>query len=238
MGISKIKNIIRRYYLFRPLVWGKHIYELEKVSWKNRTSRQYSRVLPWFRDNGDKTLRLNYDLNEQATVFDLGGYEGQWASDIFSKYGCTVLIFEPYKDFAEKIKVRFSNNKRVSVFDFGLADEDKVVQLSLSADASSLFKTAENSVQVELKKASAFLINQDINKIDLMKVNIEGGEYDLMDHLIESGVIKKIKNIQIQFHDFVPNGESRMRKIQNELSRTHFTTYSYEFVWENWKLKE
>jgi hypothetical protein len=126
----------------------------------------------------------------------------------------------------------------VNVFDFGLADEDKVVQLSLSADASSLFKTEENSVQVELKKASTFLIDQNINRIDLMKINIEGGEYDLMDHLIESGVIKKIKNVQIQFHDFVPDAESRMRKIQNGLSKTHFTTYSYEFVWENWRLKE
>ena len=238
MGISKIKDIIRRYYLFRPLVWGKHIYELEKGIWKNRKSRQYNRVLPWFRDNGDKTLRLNYDLNEQATVFDLGGYEGQWASDIFSKYGCTVLIFEPYKDFADKIKVRFSNNRRVNVFDFGLADEDKVVQLSLSADASSLFKIAENAVQVELKKASTFLVDHNIGMIDLMKINIEGGEYDLMDHLIGSGVIKKIKNVQIQFHDFVPDAERRMRKIQKELSNTHYTTYSYEFVWENWKLKE
>ena len=44
------------------------------------------RAAQWFKDNGDKTHRLNYNLNEKSIVFDLGGYEGQWASDIFSKY--------------------------------------------------------------------------------------------------------------------------------------------------------
>ena len=47
----------------------------------------------WYDDNGDKTHRLNYDLDENAIVFDLGGYEGQWSSDIFSKYCCHIYIF-------------------------------------------------------------------------------------------------------------------------------------------------
>ena len=44
----------------------------------------------WFRDKGDQTLRLNYDLNEHSVVFDLGGYEGQWSADIFQRYQCNV----------------------------------------------------------------------------------------------------------------------------------------------------
>ena len=39
----------------------------------------------WIKHQGDKTHRLNYDLNEHSLVFDIGGYEGQWANDIFSK---------------------------------------------------------------------------------------------------------------------------------------------------------
>ena len=46
-------------------------------------SPQEKRVLPWIKDKGDKTFRLNYDLHEDSLVFDLCGYEGQWASDIF-----------------------------------------------------------------------------------------------------------------------------------------------------------
>ena len=30
----------------------------------------------WFADRGDQTLRLDYDLNENSVVLDLGGYHG------------------------------------------------------------------------------------------------------------------------------------------------------------------
>ena len=68
-----------------------------------------------------------------------------------------------------------------------------------------------------------------------MKINIEGAEYDLLDHLIETGFIANIINLQIQFHEFVPNAKERMENIQKRLEKTHALTYQHEFVWENWK---
>lgn len=199
---------------------------------------QAKRAKPWFMINGDKTLRLNYgDLNEQSVVFDLGGYEGQWASDIYAKYNCFVFIFEPVIAFADDIKERFANNKKIRVFSFGLSSQNSVVNISLSANASSTYKAnAKNTQQITLKSVQEFLQNENITSIDLMKVNIEGGEYDLLDSLIENGFINKIKNIQVQFHDFVPDAEIRMKKIQSQLSKTHETTYQYPFIWENWRL--
>jgi hypothetical protein len=38
-------------------------------------SPQEKRVLPWIKDKGDKTFRLNYDLDENSLVFDLGGFQ-------------------------------------------------------------------------------------------------------------------------------------------------------------------
>jgi hypothetical protein len=58
-----------------------------------------------------------------------------------------------------------------------------------------------------------------------------------LEHLIETEWIKKIKNIQIQFHDFVPHAEKHMKAIQEQLKKTHFLTYQYPWVWENWELK-
>jgi len=77
----------------------------------------------------------------------------------------------------------------------------------------------------------------EISIVHFMKINIEGGEYDLLEHLLESGFISSITNIQVQFHDFVPNAEVQMNKIQHELSKTHSLTYQYPFVWENWQKK-
>ena len=71
--------------------------------------------------------------------------------------------------------------------------------------------------------------------VDLMKINIEGGEYDGLDKLVGTGLIKGIKSIQVQFHDFVPDAEKRVKDIHDKLQVTHIPTYQYEFVWENWQ---
>ena len=207
-----------------------------KVKNKLFPSVQAKRVKPWFKVNGDKTLRLNYDLNEKSIVFDLGGYEGQWASDIFSKYLPTIYVFEPFIPYANEIVKRFQKNTKVKVFSFGLGDDNKDLTIYEDADGTSTFRGSGPSHTMAIKKASAFLIENGIQRIDLMKINIEGGEYELLEELINSGFVKNIHNIQIQFHDFVPQAKDRMNAIQKKLAQTHHTTYQFEFVWENWTL--
>lgn len=196
------------------------------------------RVIPWFRDKGDSTHRQSYDLNESSVVFDLGGYEGQWASDIFSRYCCTVHIFEPVEAYAKNIQKRFERNKRMVVHPFGLGSADTEIRIGLGNDGSSAFKQTAQTALGKIVDAKEFYERGGFAEIHLMKINIEGGEYELMEHLLDTGLTTNIQNIQVQFHDFVPNAEARMKSIQNRLSMTHDLTYQYEFVWENWKLKE
>lgn len=195
------------------------------------------RFQPWFDAQGDKTLRVEYDLNDDSTVFDLGGYEGQWASDIFSRYCCNVFVFEPVPVFANAIQKRFAGNDRIRVFPFGLSSTTSISHLGLGADSSSQFKDGDDQVEVRFVNAADFLAEHDIGTIDLMKINIEGGEYDLLDHLLDTGITDRIRDIQVQFHDFVPDAETRMMRIQERLSTTHFLTYNFPFVWENWRIK-
>jgi FkbM family methyltransferase len=191
----------------------------------------------WFQANGDETLRLQYkNLTHESTVFDLGGYKGQWSSDIFARYCCEIYCFEPVREFAAAIEEKFSRNPKIHIFPFGLAEQTKSATISNSADGSSIF-TGNGQENIQLAQASSFFKENNIKQIDLIKINIEGGEYDLLDHLIESGAITMINNLQIQFHNFFPEAEQRMRTIQTNLSRTHRITWQYEFVWENWEKK-
>lgn len=193
------------------------------------------RVGAWFAAKGDKTLRVEYDLTQDSIVFDLGGYEGQWTSDIFSRYCCTVYVFEPIKRLADDICKRFVHNHRIRVFTFGLSADNSQIQLSLGDDSSSQYKDNGESVEATLIKASDFFDKYGITSIDLIKINIEGGEYDLLEHLLDTGFIAHIRDIQVQFHDFVPEAEVRMKRIQERLSKTHVLTYNFPFVWENWR---
>lgn len=193
----------------------------------------------WRRLDPEKQYRTNYpELNAHSVVFDLGGYQGQWASDIYGRYRCPIYVFEPHPDYVKKIVTRFQHNDDIKVFAFGLGNREQSLLLSTDDDSSSVFKSGDNGVPIVLKTASTFFEHHQIDRIDLMKINIEGGEYELLDHLIETGDVKKIRNLQIQFHHFVPDAASLMDKLQERLAETHAPTYLYRFFWENWRLKE
>jgi FkbM family methyltransferase len=197
---------------------------------------QSKRCDPWFKINGDKTLRLNYDLNENSIVFDIGGYKGEFAGDIFCKYGCHIYIFEPIMEYYTEIKNKFINNSKIKVFPFGLGMKDSSELISFNENSSSLFRSSEKQVLIQIKSLNGFIEDNNIFNIDLMKINIEGAEYDLLDSLISKNNHSIVQNFQIQFHDFVfSDGKERMFKIHSELVKSHSLSYQYEFVWENWK---
>jgi FkbM family methyltransferase len=189
-------------------------------------------------DKGDSNLRFDYDLDSSSVIFDLGGFDGKWSAEIYARYSANIFIFEPVKAYYNIIAGKFKRNDKVHCFNFGLAEIDKESEISVDGIASSTYIKNKRNETIIFKNAVSFFLDNKIEKIDLMKINIEGGEYDLLDLLISSGFIEKINNIQVQFHSFVPNARARMENIQKQLSITHFPTYSYEFVFENWRLKE
>ena len=77
----------------------------------------------------------------------------------------------------------------------------------------------------------------DLTIVTYINDTFEGGEFEFFEKILSSNLALKFDNIQVQFHDFVPDSDSRMKQIQNELSKTHFLTYQFEYVWENWKRK-
>jgi FkbM family methyltransferase len=189
----------------------------------------------WFADKGDQTLRLNYPLNENSIVFDLGGFHGQWTDSIWEMYKCKIFTFEPIADLARGIKSKYVDNEKVNIYEFGLSNESKQLKINWSNDGSSFNTQMIRPIDCEVKSINEFIEQNKIEEIDLMKINIEGDEFPVLNSLIESGNVLKIKNIQVQFHSFIPNAVEMRKEIQNKLAKTHKQTYNYEFVWENWE---
>jgi len=212
---------------------------------KKRYSTKYKSIFndfylsEWRKGNGDLSYRLEYPLNHNSIVFDIGGYEGRWASDIYDRYFCNLYIFEPVQEYANNIKKRFGQNNKLRVFPFGLADIDAETQISIAKDSSSIYRPElENFQTVKMTNFSNFVKDAKISFIDLMKINIEGGEYSLLKHLINTDWIESIGNLQVQFHYFIPDAVQKREKLQLELIKTHKLTYCFPFVWENWKLNK
>jgi FkbM family methyltransferase len=189
----------------------------------------------WFDDKGDEIHRINYDLDESSIVFDLGGYLGEWSEKIFNKYGCKIFIFEPVKKYYDEINNKFNNDK-IKTFKLGLSDKDSNVDVYDDGAQSSVYLKSGQKENINLVDYNNFINKNNIGVIDLMKINIEGSEFDLLEYIIKNNLHLKIKNIQVQFHKMFSDSESRRDKIRKELSKTHKLTYDYKFVWENWQL--
>ena len=206
-----------------------------RPAWRAHVKAQYK----FWEDQGDTVLRYAYDLTQDSLVFDLGGYQGDFTQGIVDKYDCTVFVFEPVPKYAEKIAERFKNNKKVKVFNFGLEDKDSKEVLYMHNDGSSVYKNQDSSekIDIEYRCISEFLKDNHVTNINLMKVNIEGGEYPLMEHMIKTGEIRLIENLQIQFHNIKEiDGKKRQKKICEELEKTHELTWAYRpFVFDSWK---
>lgn len=189
----------------------------------------------WFRDNGDNTHNLNYDLNENSTIMDLGGYTGVWVEQMINKYNPFVYVIEPVPQFYNGMVDKFKNNGKVKLLNVGVSDEDKDGFITMSNDGTSSNLQNGEKISVKFNTMEKILESFGVNEIDLLQINIEGDEYPLLEHMLKTGSINKIKNIQVQFHNGITDDVIRRENIQNGLISNGFKIrFNYPFVWESW----
>lgn len=214
---------------------------IDKLRGKNKKTKvvhDLESVQRWFKDDGDNTLRVNYNLDSNSVVFDAGGYIGDFTDKIFEKYHSNIYVFEPVKKFHEKIVERFKDKDKIKAFNVGLSAKTEDMLIQVEDDASSVYtQGASDSENIKLVDIKEFIDEHNIQSIDLLKINTEGGEYPLLERLIEIDWVKNIDNIQVQFHNLDKKCGKRMKAIQEQLSKTHKLTYQYEWCWENWQKK-
>jgi FkbM family methyltransferase len=220
---------------------GESIFRNLKNSVLRRSNPQYREVERWYEEDPHHLKRSDFPfLNAESVVFDLGGYEGAWTSDIFARYCCSVYVFEPVSFYAKLIQHRFADNPKIKVMDFGLADKTSEVDIYVDKFASSFVNTGlkeKPTEKIRLVSFAFFLRQHQLSQVDLVKINIEGAEYDLLYELISSGLIGSLKGLLVQFHNFIPGATQKRQEIQEKLSLTHQKVFDYPFVWEYWLRK-
>lgn len=188
----------------------------------------------WFSDNGDNTHSINYDLNEDSIIMDLGGYTGVWVDKMINRYNPNVYVVEPIKKFFNVMEDKFNSNNKVNLLNLGVSNENKKDVIYLGGDGSSS-RGNGTPVDVELVTMDKLLDLWGLDGVDLLQINIEGEEYPLLEHMLETKVINRFKNIQIQFHMNYPNFIEKRDKIREGLIQNGFIErYNYNFVWESW----
>lgn len=192
-------------------------------------------VLHWVADKGDATLSVIHDgLDQNSLVVDLGGYKGEWAQKIFDQYGCSIEIYEPAPEFAQEARKRFENdlNSKITVVECAIGSSDDRANLIMDGLATSIQKSELGQTQV--LAVENILLNR---KVDLLKMNIEGAEYEVFESLFICNAILNINRIFVQFHPIDDMSLNNYNLIVDRLSKTHDCVFRYPFIWEKWNLK-
>ena len=210
-----MKNIIKKNKKLHKFLLDTR--EILRIFYNTKTRSRFF----WTLRNGDNTLSLNYKLNQESIVFDVGAYIGVFTEKIYNKHQCTVHAFEPLEEYCKILNKKFENKPKIIINNFGLLDRNEQVRLSNIGGASSVFSRKEGAVNtyVEMKSFAYYIEKESINKIDLLYINIEGSEYELLKEIIENGDIKKIKHLQIQFHNFVDGAKLLRKEIVSSLKK-------------------
>lgn len=186
----------------------------------------------WCKDGGDAAMRYNYQICQNDNVIDIGAYHGTWSREIYDRYKCMIVAFEPIKAYYEIAKARLANTKAI-IHNAGVGPVEISCNISINGDASSTLNCTGDQELIRIMGIDSIM--DSMPNIKLMKINIEGGEYDLLEHMLDNDLIKRIDDIQIQFH-FTKDAIARREKIRDRLAKTHHLTYDYFFVWENWHI--
>tara|TARA_R110000787_G_C13437234_1_gene446054 strand:- start:4009 stop:4623 length:615 start_codon:yes stop_codon:yes gene_type:complete len=189
----------------------------------------------WFRDKGDYTHNITYPLNGDSVVMDLGGYTGVWAQQIIDKYDPKVYIIEPIEQFHEGMVKKFSDNDKVNLLNVGISPEDSEGIIYMDGDGTSSNIVKGEGIKVTFNSMETLLSKWGLDFVDLIQINIEGDEYILLEKMIETGVINKFKNVQVQFHLGIDDCENKRNKIREDLIKLGYKlNFDYPFVWESW----
>lgn len=163
--------------------------------------------------NSDAFKKLDiYQLNHKSSVIDLGAHDGT-ISEFFLKKGCKVFAFEPNPNLYSEILKKKKKYKNLECFNLGVNStsgtfnlylkEDKITkEIKTDSQASSLLKSkinVSNEKSIQVKCITFENIISITGPVDLVKIDIEGAEYEIYDELLKHS--DKFNNCIIELHN-------------------------------------
>lgn len=196
----------------------------------------YRAVKRWKRVKGDATLKFDFPLTRESVVFDVGAYDGEYAAEISKRYGCRVEAFEPVPAYAALALKAVTGHPNIRVHSFGLSDRDGAIEMTIEGLGSSVFRSGTDRTIANFRDAASVLSEQ--SRVDLIKINVEGGEYDILPRMIEAKQIEKCRSILVQFHLIREGDRDRYAAVSDELGKTHWLVWRFPFIWELWERRQ
>ena len=189
--------------------------------WDARVVREIFFVRPYMR---------HIALRPNPTVVDVGGYIGDF-SLYAAKYleASRVIVYEPT---AENFAILTQNidangyGDRIIAVNKAVSDSDQVTLNIRTLDSGEVHVSAywyrdSPQRQVQAVTLPDLLEAHELEFVDLVKIDCEGGEYDILP-AVPQQVLDRIRNIVFEYHRF-EGFEARLQRVLDGLQRSGFT---------------
>jgi FkbM family methyltransferase len=163
-----------------------------------------------------KYIKKKWDRGSEIkiNIFDVGANVGHYSSlvsEIFG-YDATIYSFEPSKDtFNEFLKnINTELHQNIIPFNLGFGDKPEIVKLyssHLTSTISSIYQRNLDHLDISMDKEEAiqittidkFCSQSNIDSIHLLKLDVEGNEFSILNGASAIFQTGKIKFIQFEF---------------------------------------
>jgi FkbM family methyltransferase len=119
-------------------------------------------------------------LGEDAT-FDLS---------LIERFGCTVYAFDPVPEAARHAALVSAREPRFRFRPVGLWSSDGALRFYDNAEHSFVSRSATNMhatgsfVEAEVRSVRSLMTELGHERVDLLKLSVEGSEYEIVDHVL------------------------------------------------------
>jgi len=182
-------------------------------------------------------------LDSSSTIYSFGlGNDISFDLALIQRFGCTVHGFDPSPPVAQWIGTQ--NLPANYVFhDYGLGASDGEISFFAPSARSGMFSTSNQhrhvtntEVRLPVRTLSTITAALGSSCIDVLKVDIEGAEYDLLPAIVQCPI--PIRQLLIEFHhragigslkDTV-NGVQQLRSAEFQLFHVSETSSEFSFL--------
>lgn len=183
------------------------------------------------------TQIISDELKEGMTCLDIGSNIGYYALLESKKIGKSGVVWsiepspENFSILTDNIKLLDNNN--VKAFNFAIGDKNAEIEFIISKksnwskvkEESDLVEEEDKIIKVPLKTLDSFALENDLKKIDLVRMDVEGYENKIIFGGLE--FFKKFKPIiMIEIHKMIM-GKGETIRILEKLKEINYENYFF-----------
>jgi FkbM family methyltransferase len=146
-------------------------------------------------------------LGPTSVVYSGGvGKDISFEHELVRQFGCKVVLFDPSPIGLATMALPKNNIPEFAFFKVGLAGKCGTLHLAppFTPEGDSWFSNTGGSLEVPCLDLTTLMRQNQHSFIDLLKIDIEGAEYGVLDHIIEQRI--PVRQILVEFHDGILPG--------------------------------